>query len=491
MLKMFKQLFCVTMQYKLLLVPFFVLNYGFLFAQNMERCAADESYERIIQKYPEYQNTKEQLEEKIQTFLLQKEVIDGIITIPVVYHVIHDGDAIGSGENIFDTYLQAQLDQMTDDFRRMNSDAGNTPADFTGVAADTEIEFCLTTIDPLGGPTSGINRINISTLPDVDLADCWDDDYIDANIKIPTIWNSANYLNVWILEKIQRSADCANTILGYAQFPGLPANTDGIVLRSTTVGSLATPNPAGGVYSYGRTGTHEVGHYLNLIHIWGSSCSNDDSVADTPNAGGPNYTGTPCTYPGPNSCGAGTSGDLPDMFQNYMDYSDDQCMNLFTTGQKSRMVAAINTSRAGLLTAPCNASTCEDNLVISGTLGGTYEANQTITTSGTTTVPSLENVELRAEEKISLGSGFSTIYGGGLYVAYGTCSPAFSNNVILDEPDIESLRNEVAKPAANSNNDLTDAEIQLLRFPPAPILSKAVDDPEQIKEQIRRDRKQN
>jgi hypothetical protein len=330
---------------------------------HMDRCHTDETYSEMILANPEYAKNKKIIEREIQAILnnpnRQKD-LNGIITIPVVYHVIHNGDAVGTNENLSTALLQAQLDQLTADFRRTNSDAGNTPADFTGVAADSEIEFCLTTIDETGAATSGITRHHINTFPGVNQNDCWTSAYINTNMKPSTIWDRDKYLNIWTVVKINRTSDCADTVLGYAQFPGGPSTTDGAVLRASTVGSIAMPNPGGGSFAIGRTGTHEVGHYLNLSHIWGSNgCTIGDNVSDTPSASGPNYIGSPCTYPGPNSCNDGI-GDLPDMFQNYMDYSDDACFNLFTTGQKNRMHAAITASRPTLITAPCGATPAND-----------------------------------------------------------------------------------------------------------------------------------
>lgn len=436
---------------QLLLISFLVLFCSGLTGQNVgdpsqdahskfHRCSSDESFERLIEKFPDYKDSRRILESKIQDIILNREVNNGIIVVPVVYHVIHNGDAVGSNENLSVALLQAQLDQMNDDFRRMNSDAGNTPAMFSSIAADSEIEFCLAQVDPTGNATTGINRHNISTLAGVNEADCWTDDYIDTNIKIPTIWNSTNYLNIWTTFKINRNSDCAPTILGYAQFPNMAANTDGIVLKSSTVGSIAMPNPAGGAFAIGRTGTHEAGHYFNLFHIWGNvpvgvnGCTLDDAVTDTPLQASSNSNGAPCTFPGPNSCNSG-AGDQPDMFQNYMDYSDDVCMNLFTEGQKTRMIAAINASRPGLLTAACAAPSCEDDLVISGNLMGDYYADNSISTSGVTTVQSTEAVELRAPTLIYLGYGFSTDYGGSLYAGYGTCAVARSNTDYIENQD--------------------------------------------------------
>ncbi len=462
-------------------------------AQTMERCHTTESYERLKIQYPEYEQNRQQIERQIQEIITQRDVVNGITIIPCVYHVIHDGDAVGAGENLSTALLQAQLDQMNDDFRRTNADAGNTPAAFAGVAADTEIEFCLAQLDPNENTTTGINRINVNTLSGVNTNDCWDDDYIDANIKSPTVWDRNRYLNIWVVFKINRSDNCANTILGYAQFPGGPANSDGIVLRATTVGSLASPNPAGGDYSFGRTGTHEVGHWLNLFHVWGncssSCCGVDDSVSDTPNASEPNYTSAPCTYPGPDSCDEGAS-DLPDMFQNYMDYSDDQCMNLFTQGQATRMNAAIAASRPGLLTAQCGPS-CVDNLVLSGTLDGAYEASNTIITSGVTTVPSTNDVTMRAPDFVRLNNGFSTVSFAGLDIRYGTCSSVAPTPPNNRTTEIERFRTAQPVLTNTKKSEFTEEEVQAFRQDQAVLPPSKTEDlePEELRKLIARDRK--
>ncbi|MEO1449469.1 MAG: GEVED domain-containing protein, partial [Bacteroidota bacterium] len=195
---------------------------------------------------------------------------------------------------------------------------------FQGVACDTKIEFCLADTDPDGQPTSGITRTATTQT------------FTVANNRVKftsqgghDAWPRNDYLNFWV-------CDIAGGILGYAQFPGGPAATDGVVCDYLYTGDIGTATPP---YNLGRTATHEVGHWLNLRHIWGDGgCAIDDGVGDTPLAGNPNYTGGACSFPGPNSCGSGP-GDSPDMFQNYMDYSDDPCFNMFTQGQANRMRA--------------------------------------------------------------------------------------------------------------------------------------------------------
>lgn len=305
---------------------------NFVYAQR--NCGSMEYLQQQILQDPIRELQLERIERFTEQYdiQLEKAFSGGILTVPVIVHVVYGN----STENISDAQIASQIAVLNDDFRRLNGDRSNTPADFQGVAADTEIEFCLTqTI------RKSTTRSSFGTNDDVKSSSTGGSDAIT-----PT-----QALNVWICE-------IGGGILGYAQFPGGPAATDGIVLDYRYVGTTGT---ATAPFNLGRTATHEVGHWLNLRHIWGDGgCNVDDFVADTPSAGGPNYTGGGCTYPGPNSCkpkGKNSGGDLPDMFQNYMDYSDDGCMNLFTSGQKDRMWAAISSARPELMSAACDGTT--------------------------------------------------------------------------------------------------------------------------------------
>ncbi len=279
----------------------------------------------------------------------QSSRVDGTITIPVVVHVVYNN----STENVSDAQIQSQIDVLNEDFRRLNADASNTPSVFQGVAADSEIEFCLASVDPSGNATNGITRTSTTR------TSFGTNDQVKFNSSGgKDAWPAGDYLNMWV-------CDISGSILGYAQFPGGSPSTDGVVIDYAYFGTIGT---ATSPFDLGRTATHEVGHWLNLRHIWGDGgCSVDDFVSDTPTAGSANTTGSPCSFPGPNTCNSG-SGDLPDMFQNYMDYSDDVCMNLFTQGQKSRMralfdpggfrVSLLNSNGCGNGTPP----TCDDGI---------------------------------------------------------------------------------------------------------------------------------
>ncbi|MBK6482699.1 MAG: T9SS type A sorting domain-containing protein [Chitinophagaceae bacterium] len=242
-----------------------------------------------------------------------------VVTIPVVVHVLYNTTA----QNISDAKVQAQIAQLNADFARTNTDAGNTPAVWQSIAANSEVQFCLAQRDPNGNATNGI--IHKSTTV---TAFSTNDNMKFNSSGGADAWPAGSYLNIWV-------CNISGGILGYAQFPGGPAATDGVVLLYSSVGSLTSPGTSA-PYDKGRTGTHEVGHWLNLYHIWGddgTSCSGSDQCADTPNQADENY-GCP-TFPAV-SCSNGANGD---MFMNYMDYTDDACMNMFTAGQKARMQA--------------------------------------------------------------------------------------------------------------------------------------------------------
>lgn len=256
-------------------------------------------------------------------------VVD-VISIPVTVHVIHSGEAQGTGRNISDEQIRAQIRILNEDFRRLNTDQSRTPAGFSNVAADTEIEFCLAVKDPSGNATTGITRHRYNSIPNTS--------YIENTIKPATYWDPNRYLNIWVLDMPN------NNILGYSFLPvnsTVGAIKDGLVINYEHFGFFNANNR-------GRTTTHEMGHYLGLLHIWGEDdangnpigCTSDDGVADTPNQEKP-YFGCP-GFP-QNSCSS------EDMFMNYMDYTGDNCMNLFTQGQKAVMRNTLRNIRSQLV----------------------------------------------------------------------------------------------------------------------------------------------
>lgn len=239
-----------------------------------------------------------------------------IIQIPVVVHVLYNSAA----QNISDEQVRSQIAALNRDFRRTNWDTVNTPARFKALAADMEIEFVLATADPKGRPTSGIVRKQTA------VAEWTMDDKIKSTATGGSdAWDSKSYLNIWV-GNMRR-------LLGYSSLPGGPADMDGVVIHTGAFGTINTTAP----YNLGRTAVHEVGHWMGLKHIWGDTYCGDDGVGDTPTQG--NFTsGCPTTFR--TSCNNGTTGD---MYMNYMDFTSDACINLFTLGQKERMRSFFNT----------------------------------------------------------------------------------------------------------------------------------------------------
>lgn len=263
-------------------------------------------------------------------------------TIPVVFHIIHDGTAEGTGANLSAAQVYQQIDQLNKDF-------GNQSGSTFPQAADAGITFCPVTVDPSGNVLAqpGVDRINRITRGWTNPTTFGSSDpqvnaminYIDGTIKPASIWDPTRFVNVW-------AYNFSNSgLLGYATFPtaglpGLPAGetatTAGCVFLSGSLGSVASPGTAG-QYALGRTVGHEIGHFLGLYHVWGDEddCSGTDECADTPPCSGRYFSTVPgCTIP--TQC----SGQ-PRMIQNYMDYSDDGCMNTYTQNQVDRMQAVM------------------------------------------------------------------------------------------------------------------------------------------------------
>ena len=279
-------------------------------------CATMDVHARLLQQNPELADRMHDIEEHTSRIIANKQFqrseVTGTITIPVVVHVVWNT----AEQNISDAQVQSQIDVLNEDFRAMNADVSNTPSLFAGRVADTEIEFVLDQIIRVN-----TKKRSFRSDDGVKFASSGGSDAVSPDTK----------MNFWI-------CDLGSSLLGYAQFPGGPAATDGIVGHYRYTGTIGT---ATAPYNLGRTATHEVGHYLNLRHIWGDGgCGVDDFVSDTP-VQGQSHGGCPA-FPDTNTCDEG-AGDEPDMHMNYMDYVYDQCMYMFTTGQKDRMRAIFET----------------------------------------------------------------------------------------------------------------------------------------------------
>jgi len=305
------------------------------FAQAPARrsCGSHEHYLQQLATHPEMARTQADIERFTEAYAenpFQSKTSAPIYTIPVVVHVLYNTSA----QNISQAQIQSQIDVLNADYQLLNADAANVPSAFSSLKADAQIQFCLAQRDPSGAATTGI--IRKSTTKTSFSAD--NDDAKSNSTGGSTAWPAGSYLNIWIVPSITSGGQ--GGILGYAQFPGGPAGTDGVVIAHNYFGTTGT---AVAPFNKGRTGTHEVGHWLNLRHIWGddgTGCSGSDLVGDTPNQGDENY-GCP-SFPQV-SCSNGPNGDL---FMNYMDYTDDACMYMFTTGQKTRMHAVLTSGGA-------------------------------------------------------------------------------------------------------------------------------------------------
>ncbi|MBT6965524.1 MAG: hypothetical protein HOA01_04805 [Flavobacteriales bacterium] len=316
---------------KLSLVIVVLLNVFFANAQQ-RNCGTMQHLDEIRERDPGVDNRMdvENLDIKhwISNNTSSSKSMPNLITIPVVVHVIYKN----SSQNISDAQIFSQIDILNEDFRMNNSDASSVPSAFAGVAADCEIEFCLAVRDPNGNVTTGITRTYTTTSS---FSDYTSMKYSSTGGQ--DAWNTSDYLNIWV-------CNLASGLLGFATFPGGNSSTDGVVCDYAYFGNTGT---ATSPYDLGRTATHEVGHWLNLYHIWGDSYCGNDYVSDTPKHEESNY-GCP-SYPHASSCsGTGSSGE---MFMNYMDYTNDACMFMFSTGQKNRMRATLNSSRSSLLSS--------------------------------------------------------------------------------------------------------------------------------------------
>ena len=296
------------------------------------QCGAMQVHERLSEEDPGYRERRLRLEHQTERAMATGMAVRAwrkLITIPTVVHVVYRTD----DENISDAQVTSQIDVMNKDFRATNPDAKKVPAVWKGLVADAQVQFALATKDPKGKATNGITRTETAA------QSFGADDAVKTKQGggVPP-WNTDRYLNVWV-------CTLGGGLLGYAQFPGGPARTDGVVILNTAFGTKGT---ATAPFNLGRTTTHEVGHWLDLRHIWGDSsdCSGSDMVADTPRAQGPN-TGTP-DFPHV-TCNNGPNGD---MFMNYMDYVDDAAMFMFTPGQVVRMNATLATARKKLAGTP-------------------------------------------------------------------------------------------------------------------------------------------
>jgi len=305
----------------------------------MDKCGYDLILETSLERDPAVAERMDAVETFTATWIANQANRPArpreVVTIPIVVHVLYNEPH----QNISDLQIYSQIGILNEDFRMRNENLGDIPDEFLPLTADVEFEFCLASVDPRGNITTGITRTETEEA-------CIGDFSFITEAGVPRLfyaflggadaWDSRRYLNIWV-------APTCGAFLGFGFNPGqsVGLEEDGVIIDTRYFGNVCND---GRNHHLGRTTTHEIGHYFNLKHIWGSSGCNeqDDFVQDTP----PQenfHSGCP-THPAV-SCGSS------DMFMNFMDFTDDACISMFTKGQKERMHAALNGPRSGLLTS--------------------------------------------------------------------------------------------------------------------------------------------
>ncbi len=269
------------------------------------------------------ENDEAKLQQWIQNYTAARSSnSNAVVVIPVVVHVVYKQ----AGQNISDAQILSQIDALNEDFARLNADTNNTPAPFRTAASGTQIQFCMARRDPNGNTTNGIERrqTTVTSFSTNDNVKFYSSGGLDA-------WDVDSYMNIWV-------CNMSGGILGYGEFPATThTNTYGVVIQYDSFGRVGNVQAP---YNLGRTLTHEIGHCFRLFHIWGDdngACSGTDNIADTPNQAEETYG---ChIFPYTDICTTTGNGV---MFMNYMDYSDDDCLNMFTSNQATRMFVTLN-----------------------------------------------------------------------------------------------------------------------------------------------------
>ena len=291
-------------------------------ASSQRECVSHEYLQQEIKRDPKLAQRIAEIE-SFSSNVLNKEIRNSInsgdggsipvIKIPVVVHILY----YKTEHNISEAQVKSQIEALNNDFRRTNLDASHTPLVFQEFAADCTIEFELANIDPKGRPTSGIIRKQTG------VAAFGSDDRIKFSSQGgDDAWDSDKYLNIWV-------GNTSGGLIGYSSVVGISKLKDGIVIRNTAFG---TTGIAVAPFNKGRTATHEIGHWLGLRHIWGDQYCGNDWVDDTPpqkmaSQGCPSGTVVSCS----------NEGSGGNMYMNYMDLTSDECMNMFTVGQREKM----------------------------------------------------------------------------------------------------------------------------------------------------------
>jgi hypothetical protein len=316
------------------ILSLFLIIITFISSNAQRKCAVGDVADEKLRRRHAILNQK--LQDFYQKLDTKSLTVDNLIKIPVVIHVIHNnsvGKIGGEGNsNISDEQIFSQIRVLNEDYRKK---IGTLGFNNSSVGADMNIEFNLADKDPDGKPSLGINRVYSSKAN----FDVFDDNALLSSLSY---WDSNRYLNIWVTA-------LQDDFLGFAEFPigeydglefdEIDEKIDGVMIDHRAFGSQ-TGTSRGGVYTYGRTLTHEIGHWLGLIHVWGDEYCGDDFCNDTPPTESGNLT-IRCTPRYSNCKGTRTLN----MIENFMDYTADSCMNIFTAGQKSRVRAILEISK--------------------------------------------------------------------------------------------------------------------------------------------------
>lgn len=336
---------------KKLIFTLFICLPFLLFSQSFPICGYDLMVDKYQKVNPNYKKSIDEAFEVAKNWSMKRTVhsnANSLLRLPVVVHVLYENDA----ENISEAIIQSQIDVLNEDFQRLNSDTVNTRDEFTALAGRGNFEFFLATTDPNGNPTDGITRTPTTK------SSFMNQNFEMDLMKSPTTggvlgWPSNKYINIWVCDI---SINEQVQILGFATPPNGLANwggdspttpqLDGIVIYYEMFGREAVVNMPTPVAFLGRVATHEMGHYLGLRHIWGDGiCGEDDGIEDTPLSSSSSQN--ICDHE-KNSC-LDAPYDYMDMVENYMDYSNPSCQNIFTKGQLGLIHVVLANQRVDLV----------------------------------------------------------------------------------------------------------------------------------------------
>jgi PKD repeat protein len=403
-----------------------------VFAQTPQRnCGTLLHHEYLKQTRPNYENDLNQYNQMIDQYLADKALgksnsTAAIVTIPVVVHVVYRTAA----ENISNAQAASQVQVLNDDFAKLNADAIKvTQPTFSTVASGAQIRFCLAQRDPLGNATTGVVHYS-TTVTSFNT----NDNVKNSATGGATAWDVTKYVNIWV-------CNLGTSLLGYGEFPtGSLSNTWGLVINYRYTGSGGS---AQSPFNLGRTGTHEFGHCFNLFHIWGDdggACSGSDQCSDTPNQGSEHYGPFAQGSIQTDACSPSSPGT---MWMNYMDYTDDASMYMFTAQQCARMEAVVNTAPWNVLASslgctPVSALDAGMTSVITP-VNGSSSCNTSVTpkvtlsNTGSTTLTSAKvmyKMDALATQTLnwsgSLTSGTSTVLTLNNYSGLSTAAHTFS-----------------------------------------------------------------